>query len=189
MENPDDEPFIPIELRPRHDGFTPDRQVAFLDALAESGCVEDACRSTGVSRSGAYAFRNRYEARRFRCAWDAALDVGIQRLRDCAVSRAINGVARPIFFQGKQVGERRYYDERLTQFLLRTRDPANFARPKGRTDNLNHEDVAPRLYHFCRLEAVQAESEEMVKIDLEQHQAERPNRRQRRAQKAKSTPT
>ena len=189
MENLEDEPFTPIELRPRHDGYTPDRQVAFLDALAESGCVEAACRSAGVSRSGAYAFRNRYDARRFRCAWDAALDVGIQRLRDCAVSRAINGVARPVYFQGKQVGERRYYDERLTQFLLRTRDPANFARPKARTDNLNHEDIAPRLYHFCRIEAAQAESDEMLKAELDRQQSERPNRRQRRAQAARTRPT
>lgn len=38
----------------------------------------------------------------------------------------VNGVARPVFYQGEQVGERRYYNERLTQFLLRYRDPVRY---------------------------------------------------------------
>ena len=37
------------------------------------------------------------------------------------MERSRNGVARPIFYRGEQVGEWRYYDERLTMFLLRFR--------------------------------------------------------------------
>ena len=44
-----------------------------------------------------------------------------RRLRDAAQSRAVNGVARPVFYKGEQIGERRYYDERLTMFILRLR--------------------------------------------------------------------
>jgi hypothetical protein len=37
------------------------------------------------------------------------------------MERSRNGVARPVFYKGEQVGEWRHYDERLTMFLLRFR--------------------------------------------------------------------
>ncbi|ODU20708.1 MAG: hypothetical protein ABS87_09270 [Sphingomonas sp. SCN 67-18] len=118
--------FTPAAPRARHDGWTPEKQVAFIDALAESGCVAEACARVGQSPSTAYRLRRRVDAYSFRAAWDAALDYAIRRLSDAAFSRALHGVARPVFFQGEQVGERRYYDERLTMFLLRYRDPDRY---------------------------------------------------------------
>lgn len=118
--------FDTVELRHRHDGWTPERQVDFIRALAECGCVDAACRRVGISTSAAYALRARADAQSFRLAWDAALDQAIQRLSDAAFSRAIHGVATPIFYKGEQVGERRRYDERLTMFLLRYRDPVRY---------------------------------------------------------------
>ena len=116
----------PVPLNPRHDGWTPERQHDFIAALAESGCVTEACRAVGMSPSSAYRLRTRPAAGAFRQSWDIALDFAIRRLTDAALSRALNGVARPVFFQGEQVGERRYYDERLTMFLLRYRDPTRY---------------------------------------------------------------
>jgi hypothetical protein len=42
----DDDPlaFDPVALRRRTDGWTPDKQTDFIAALAETGCVEEACR-------------------------------------------------------------------------------------------------------------------------------------------------
>ena len=40
-------PFEPVKLRPRHDGWTAERQYRFIQALAETGCVEEACRRVG----------------------------------------------------------------------------------------------------------------------------------------------
>ena len=121
-------PFAPVQLRPRHDGWTPDKQVAFIEALAESGCVDEACKRVGMHRSSAYELRTRKKAGSFRAAWDAALDHAIQRLSDAAFSRAINGVTRPVFYKGELIGERTYFDERLTMFMLRYRDPARYGR-------------------------------------------------------------
>lgn len=118
--------FDAVELRHRHDGFTPERQVDFIRALSECGCVDSACKRVGISTSAAYALRARTDAQSFRFAWDAALDQAIQRLSDAAYSRAIHGVATPIFYKGEQIGERRRYDERLTMFLLRYRDPVRY---------------------------------------------------------------
>jgi hypothetical protein len=125
--------FAPVPLRRRHDGWSPDKQVEFIEALAASGCVDEACRSVGMGRTSAYALRARPDAIAFRLAWDAALDHAIRALTDAAFSRALHGVARPVFYKGEQIGERRYFDERLTMFLLRYRDPARYGAWLDRT--------------------------------------------------------
>src|SRR3546814_6373383 len=74
----------------------------------------------------AYRLRARADAQSFRYAWDFAPDHAIGRLGDAVLSRAINGVARPVFYQGEQIGERRHYAERLAMWLLRYRDPVRY---------------------------------------------------------------
>lgn len=95
-------------------------------ALAECGCVDSACRRVGISTTAAYALRGQVRAQSFRLAWDMALDHAFQRLSDAAYSQAIYGVVQPIFYKGEQVGECRRYDERLTMFLLRYRNPERY---------------------------------------------------------------
>lgn len=118
--------FDPVPIRARLDGWTTERQVAFIECLAESACVVEACRSVKMSKQSAYALRARPEAISFRNAWDAALDYATRCLADAVLSRAINGVANPVFYQGEQIGERRTYDERLAIFLLQRRDPVRY---------------------------------------------------------------
>jgi hypothetical protein len=120
--------FAPVPVRARHDGWSPDRQLEFIEALAECGCVDEACRRVGMTPGSAYALRLRGNAGAFRLAWRAALDHGVDRLADAAFSRALHGVSNPIFYKGEQVGERRYFDERLTMFLLRYRDPVRYGK-------------------------------------------------------------
>ena len=130
--------FEPVPLRYRHDGWTPDRQLEFIQALADCGCVEEAARRVGMSREAAYELRRRPDAQAFRLAWAAAKDVMAERLDDAAMSRAINGVPVPIFHNGAQVGERRHFDERLTMFLLRYRDPVRYGRWQDRMSARQH---------------------------------------------------
>ena len=125
--------FTPVPVRHRHDGWTPERQSQFLEALAQCGCVDEACRRVGMGRSSAYELRARMDAESFRAGWSVALDHGVGRLEDAAFSRAINGVTRPVFYKGEQIGERTYYDERLAMFLLRYRDPARYGRWRDQT--------------------------------------------------------
>jgi len=119
-------PNLPAR-RPRRDGWTVERQEAFLKALATCGCVSQAARSVGLSRESAYHLYNRPSAADFRRGWEAALDCALRVIEDEAWSRAVNGVARPVFFRGEQVGEYRHYDEKLTMFLLRFRRPHRYA--------------------------------------------------------------
>jgi len=120
--------FEPARLRPRHDGWTAERQIAFIEALAATRCVDEACRRVGMSDTAAYELRNRPCGAGFRAAWDVALDCQLDRVEHSALERTLNGVPRPIFYKGEQVGEWRYFDERLTMFLLRNRRPARFGK-------------------------------------------------------------
>ena len=141
---PRNPPFKPIAIRARHDGWNAERQAAFIDALAACGCVDEACSRVGMGRTSAYALRTRSDATSFRIAWDAALDVAIQCLEDAFFSRTINGTARPIFYKGEQVGERRYYNDRAAMFLLRYREPARYGKWRDHSVSQRAPDGAAR---------------------------------------------
>jgi hypothetical protein len=121
-------PFTPAPLRARHDGWTVEKQIAFIEALAETGIVEEACRRVGMSRTSADNLRHRPCGAPFRKAWEAAIDYSLHLIEEDAFTRSRRGVARPIFHKGEQVGEWRHYDERLTMFLLRSRRPQRYGK-------------------------------------------------------------
>ncbi|QIG78684.1 hypothetical protein [Stakelama tenebrarum] len=123
---PFDAAFEPVPVRDRHDGWTPDKQTAFIEALAASGCVVHAAEAVGMRPNAAYRLRARPDAASFRAAWEHALEYAVQRLAEATLSRAIHGVSRPVYYQGEVIGERRYYDERLAMFILRYRDPYRY---------------------------------------------------------------
>ncbi|NJM50665.1 MAG: hypothetical protein HC843_07150 [Sphingomonadales bacterium] len=133
--------FDPVPVKTRHDGWSAQRQVAFIEALSQSGCVEEACRAVGMSQTSAYKLRGRCDARAFRIAWRVALDHGVERLADAAYSRALHGVPRPVFYRGEQVGEYRVFDEDLTKFILRYRDPVRFGKYKDAMVAVQHPEA------------------------------------------------
>jgi hypothetical protein len=59
-----------VPTRARHDGWTPDKQHDFIAALAESGCVTEACAAVRMSPKSAYRLRARPDASVFRQAWE-----------------------------------------------------------------------------------------------------------------------
>ena len=152
--------FDPVPLRYRRDGWTPDRQVGFIRALAESGCVAEACRRLGLSAESAYELARRPDAQSFRIAWDIAMDNAVRRVGDGAFSRAINGTEIPHFYKGELVGTHRRYDERLTMFILRTRDPDRFGRRAETAERIHtREGRALDLADFLHLVKKDAEKE------------------------------
>lgn len=120
--------FTPVPRQSkRHDGWTPERQQRFIEALADTGSVAAACRVVGKSTYGVYYLRRQPGAGSFRAAWEAALDLGVQRIEDVAMDRALNGVEVPVYSYGKLVGTRRTFNDRLLMFMLRNRAPKRFA--------------------------------------------------------------
>ena len=102
--------------RVRHDGWTPQRQRAFLRALGETGCVRDACARARISTTSAYRMRRRSEA--FDRAWRRALAKVAPTIEQAAFERAVNGWEEPVWHGGKIVGHRRRYSDGLLRLLL-----------------------------------------------------------------------
>jgi hypothetical protein len=120
--------FTPVpRLCERHDGWTPERQQGFIEALADYGSVRAAANSVGLAPEGAYRLRRQPGAEEFAAAWEAALDHGIRRIEDVAMDRALNGVEVPVYSYGKLVGTRVVYNDRLLMFMLRNRLPERFS--------------------------------------------------------------
>jgi molybdenum-dependent DNA-binding transcriptional regulator ModE len=120
-----------VPTRPRADGWTAERQHAFLEALGREGSVAAACRQVGLSHQSAYALRARGEGpggNPFAAAWDAAVEAARASRReavdDAAFTRALHGWVEPIWYRGEQVGERTRYDARLLMKLLELQDRA-----------------------------------------------------------------
>ena len=122
MTNPKPTPtttaVVPNTPTSRHDGWTRERMIGFLEALVETASVSIAAKAVGMTRQSAYNVRARLIGQPFDLAWAAALEFGLQQLHHEALDRAMNGVSVPIFYGGEQVGERRIYHEGLTRFLL-----------------------------------------------------------------------
>lgn len=53
--------------------WTPERQILFLDALAQTGSVSLAAATAGMSRESAYRLRERRDGALFALLWDEAL--------------------------------------------------------------------------------------------------------------------
>ena len=119
--------FTPVPRRfARHDGWTVARQRGFIAALASLGCVKRAAAAVSMSSEGAYALRIAPGATSFAAAWTAALDQGAERLVEIAMQRAVDGVPVPLMWQGSQVGEKRWYNDRLLMFLMKHHLPARY---------------------------------------------------------------
>ncbi|KPP96518.1 hypothetical protein [Erythrobacter sp. HL-111] len=128
--------FTPVPRKcTRHDGWTPQRQRDFIEALADTGSVEAACRAVDMSQAGVYHLRRQPGAESFRKAWAAALELGVERLEDVAMERALNGVEEEYYSHGELVAKRRRYNDRLLMFMLRNRAPERFA--EGGAKGLN----------------------------------------------------
>lgn len=105
-----------VAFRHRHDGWTPARQVAFLDALRAGGCVQAACAHVGLSTTSAYRAKRRIAD--FSDAWELMLRYRAPALEAAAFTRAVEGWLEPVFYKGVQVGERRRYSDPMLRLLL-----------------------------------------------------------------------
>jgi hypothetical protein len=65
--------FTPVPLRRRSDGWSPELQLRFIQALSTGLTPGDAARSVGKNRQNAYALRKRKGAESFAAAWDAVV--------------------------------------------------------------------------------------------------------------------
>lgn len=131
---------------------------AFLGYLAAKGSVSYAANRSGIDRRVAYRLKASDEA--FAARWDEALQLGVERLQDDAMRRALEGTDRPVWRAGKQVGSVKQYDNKLLQFLLKAHRPETYGdRARAGAPPLPF-DLAKRLAAAQpRLDAHRAEEE------------------------------
>ncbi|WP_370030153.1 hypothetical protein [Qipengyuania mesophila] len=91
--------------------FVPERQVAFLEALAVTGSVRAAARRVKVSHQTCY--RARRSSAAFGRAWDAALVVARGAAEAKLADLAMNGVVEEVWYHGDLIGQRRRFSDRL----------------------------------------------------------------------------
>jgi len=101
--------------------LTPEKEAAFLEALAGTCNVSEACKVAGVSRVHAYHLRAEYPA--FAERWDKAKQIGVEALEDEARRRAFHGTDEPVFYQGQYVDSVKRYSDTLMIFLLKGAKP------------------------------------------------------------------
>lgn len=105
--------FTPVPITARHDGWTADRQRAFIAVLASHGGVAAAARAMGMTPQTARRLRTRPDAESFARAWDAAIEEGRLRAQEEAMRRGLEGYLVPVTRDGRIVGHRRRLDNRL----------------------------------------------------------------------------
>jgi hypothetical protein len=126
MDDSDPLAFTPVPLRGRRDGWTPERQRAFIAAIAAGTPSNHAARAVGMSKQTAHALRRKPGAESFAAAWDKAVHHGwIARRKDARrkdvserTCAAIEGVRTPVRYRGRIVGFRTRYDNRQLARLL-----------------------------------------------------------------------
>jgi hypothetical protein len=116
----DNEQRAVAPFRHRHDGWTPERQERFLERLAGTGCVREACRGAGLSKTSAYRAYQRMPD--FAMRWDRALAARRPMMEDAAFERAVHGAVVPLTRMGKVVGKRRQFSDALLRFLIERED-------------------------------------------------------------------
>jgi hypothetical protein len=125
--------FASAPTRKQKAGWTAERQRKFIEHLALTGHVGEACGVVGVSSSSAYRLKHKPGAEGFSDAWDAALRLAATtRLPAIAFDRALNGRVERFYKNGELVVERRIPSDYLLTWLLSRLNPLQFGLPTAK---------------------------------------------------------
>ena len=151
--------FDPVpRQRNRRSGWTPERQRAFIAALARCGSVRAAARHVGLSARSVYRLLDMEGADSFAAAWDQATDIGFARLQADALERSLNGAFVPIYRKGRLVRVEYRRCEKLAVAILGGKDHRALA----------HGGAVRRRNHRADLAAVDAAAREVERQREEQ---------------------
>ena len=106
----------------------------FLATLTAACNVTAACKAAGIGRQTAYQWREDDNA--FAEAWRGALEEAVDGLEKEAWRRAVEGVDKPIVYQGVVTGTYREYSDRMMEILLKAHRPEKYIE-RTRSENLH----------------------------------------------------
>jgi hypothetical protein len=123
--------------------LTPKALNTFLLHLGRTGSVTFAAARASLPRRALYKRRAADEA--FAEHWEEALQIGVDRLQDDAMRRALQGTERAVFRNGRQLGSVQQFDNRLLQFLLKAHRPETYGERARAAASPLPFDLAKRL--------------------------------------------
>lgn len=134
---------------------------AFLASLSKGHTITAACQAAGIGRSTAYDHRQRDED--FALAWHDAVEAGADKFEEEARRRAIEGVERPLMYQGKQVGTVREFSDRLLELELKARRPEKY-RERFEVSHTGAVDISSDELAAARKAGLDPEVEQAARI-------------------------
>ena len=130
------------ELRPREDGFTPEKQKKFLKTLRKTGCVADAARTAGISTTTIHRLRRKFADFDARCV--AARRMAVPELEAIAYARATVGAPAKIIRKGELFEVRVKPSDAILRLLLTGAAPRKYGRYAGLPAKAADEKKPPR---------------------------------------------
>ncbi len=103
---------------------TEDSRAAFLAAYGELGNIKQAAKKAGISRDTHYAWLK--DDPDYAKTFELAREEAVETLEAEARRRAVEGVNRPVYQGGEQVGTVRDYSDTLLIFLLKGAAPSKY---------------------------------------------------------------
>ena len=124
----------PAPRRTRHDGWTPDRQQRFIEALCYGLTVTTAAATVGMSPRSAYRLRQHPAAAGFRAAWEAAVAPALAPRGPDLLERALARMIVPGRFEGEDCTINRQISTKQMLRLL-DRSEARLAKLQKRAES------------------------------------------------------
>jgi len=143
-------------IRPRVDGFTPDKQRKFFKVLRKTGCITDACRAAAISTTTVDRWRNRDEA--FDGQVVAARGLASVSLDAVAWKRATEGTKEEVWRDGRLVCTRVKQSDSMLRLLMQGADPERYGRtgPMPRKDRHQEKKLRKQIEQEIRAEESEA---------------------------------
>jgi hypothetical protein len=104
--------------------FTPEKREEFFATLAAGKSPTAASAAAGITRQYAYLLRR--EDPDFKALWDDAVEAGTDLMEDESHRRAVEGIMRPVFYQGDECGHVREFSDTLMIVNLKARRPDKY---------------------------------------------------------------
>lgn len=118
------------------------RKTCFVELLRRTANVSRAAREAGLAHSTVY--RQRARSKAFAAEWDDAIAEALDTLEEAVLARVRDGVPKPVFFGGAQIGTVRQYSDPLAMFILKSKRPEIYSRvppPVAQADDMTESEA------------------------------------------------
>lgn len=99
-------------------------RATFLATLTHACNVTEACRAAGIGRQTAYKWRE--DDAEFAEAWQAAVDEAVDKLEREAWRRGVEGIEKPVTYQGEITATYLEYSDRMLELLIKAHRPEKY---------------------------------------------------------------